>query len=91
MRLSQHEVIPVVLDDQSLSEIPSWGLAEMLDAETGRKRLMVLRPAVRKRWLADAARRRALQEQICTRLASRPFRVGQQLDIRAFSQYLLER
>lgn len=90
-QLSQHDVVPVVLDEQSLTDVPSWGLAELVDAESGQKRLVVLRPSVRRRWMADATQRAAAQDRLCARLACRPFRVGRELDVAGLSEYLLER
>ncbi|SHG73199.1 DUF58 domain-containing protein [Pollutimonas bauzanensis] len=89
--LSAHDVVPIVLDSDALADLPDWGLAQLYDLESGQQRLMLLRPSVRKRWMAHAAARAARLDQLCAEHACRPFRPGRQLDIDAFGQYLLER
>lgn len=90
-QLSQHDVVPVVLDETLLNDLPSWGLTYLHDSESGRKRMLLLRPSVRQRWIEDATQRASLQDKIFARLANPPFRVGSRLDVAALNQYLIER
>lgn len=90
-QLSQHDVIPVVLDETLLDDLPAWGLTYLHDSESGQKRLMLLRPSVRQRWIDDATQRGSRQDSIFARLANPPFRVGSTLNVAALNQYLIER
>jgi uncharacterized protein (DUF58 family) len=62
--LAAHDVVPVVLWDPLEFDIgAAHGLAQAVDPETGRRRLVWWRPALRARWQqAHADRRNALQE-----------------------------
>ncbi|MBB2974067.1 DUF58 domain-containing protein [Mesorhizobium sp. RMAD-H1] len=56
--LWRHDIVPVLPRDSGEDEdVPAWGLVELRDLETGRRRLTVMRPALRDRW------RRARQER----------------------------
>jgi len=55
--LSRHDVIPIQLGADPLAQLPEWGLAELNDLETGRQRLLWLRPALLRRWRAQAKAR----------------------------------
>ncbi len=68
--LSMHAVVPVVLwDRQELALGPARGLAQLEDPETGQRRLVWWRPALRQRWLAwQQARREALLHLFRSRL-----------------------
>ena len=57
--LARHQVVPVVLADSGEAEpAPGFGLARVVDAETGQERTLVMRPALRRRLRAEAERRR---------------------------------
>lgn len=59
--LSRHEVVPVVLwDAAEFSALTGYGLARLSDPETGRSRLMWLRPALRQKWQERLEGRRAM-------------------------------
>jgi uncharacterized protein (DUF58 family) len=64
-RLSRHDVIPLVLWDQAeYSRLPDWGLFQVQDMETGKRRTLWLRPSLkRKIEQAFAQRRDQLQHQ----------------------------
>ena len=48
--LAYHDVVPVMLRQRNEYEtLPAWGLARVQDPESGRQRLLVLRPALRQR------------------------------------------
>jgi len=55
--LSRHDVIPIQLGADPLAQLPDWGLAELNDLESGRQRLVWLRPALLRRWRAQAKQR----------------------------------
>ena len=62
--LARHDVVPVWLRDPAEAEaLPAHGLVELRDAETGRGRMLWLRPALKQRWLARVqAHRREVQD-----------------------------
>lgn len=61
---SAHDVVPIHLRDSAEIEgLPQWGLLALRDVETGRRRLIVMRPSLKRAWLrADEARCKALRK-----------------------------
>ena len=58
--LAQHDVIPVIVGDASEDvDLPSFGLMELADLETGARRLVFMRPELKRRWLEAERERRA--------------------------------
>lgn len=57
--LAHHEVVPVLLWDRHEFEPPRNGILQLADPETGQQRLVWMRAALRERWIAAQARRRA--------------------------------
>ena len=50
--LAAHDVVPIELRDSlELDELPRWGLLNMRDLETGRQRLIAMRPSLKAQWL----------------------------------------
>lgn len=86
-----HDVVPVVLDDDALARMPRWGLADVADLETGRRRLLVLRPSLLARWREAARARAAALERLCADRGYRPFRIPGAFDVDAFGTYLAGR
>lgn len=63
--LAQHDLVPVVLwDRQEFSLSVTRGLAQVLDPESGRQRLVWWRPALRERWRVQQAQRREALLQV---------------------------
>jgi hypothetical protein len=59
-RFAHHELVPVVLWDPLEFELtPARGLAQVHDAESGERRLVWWRPALREKWAAHHAESRA--------------------------------
>ncbi|MBS7538864.1 hypothetical protein KHC27_07940 [Ancylobacter lacus] len=88
--LWRHEVVPVVLRDSATQAgLPRWGLVDLADLETGRSRLVLLRPALRARWQRAAAERRAALEARFRRHGARPFELVDRFDPEAFARHLL--
>lgn len=59
--LAPHDVAPLVLVDSLESAPPQWGLLQLRDSESGGRRLLLMRPALQRRWIeAEQARRRSL-------------------------------
>ena len=59
--LSLHDVAPLVLIDFLEAAPPKWGVLELCDSESGRRQLLLMRPALQRRWVeAEQFRRRSL-------------------------------
>ncbi|UTD26596.1 DUF58 domain-containing protein [Bradyrhizobium sp. WD16] len=59
--LAHHDVVPLVLADSVEISPPKWGLLELRDSETGRRRTLLMRPGLRQRWAErEGDRRREL-------------------------------
>jgi len=73
--LARHEVVPVVLWDRAEFDPPAAGtgrLAPVIDAESGRRRLLWLRASVRERWRRGLEARRDALEALFRRQRLRP-------------------
>ncbi len=65
MARRRHDVVPVVVRDPGEQMLPSMGLVEFTDAETGERRLVdTSRRSVRRRFAADAERRAAARDRL---------------------------
>jgi uncharacterized protein (DUF58 family) len=63
--LAHHDLVPVVLwDPLEFTLSAARGLAQVIDPESGQQRLVWWRPALRERWLAQQALRRAALLQV---------------------------
>ena len=77
--LAHHELQPVLLWDRAEFEAPGGGalgrigrLAPLVDAETGQRRLVWLRPSVRERWQRGLQERREALDALFRRHRLRP-------------------
>jgi uncharacterized protein (DUF58 family) len=87
--LSSHDVIPVQFAEAVEQALPIWGLAELLDLEDGKRRLIVLRPTLRARWRRQAAERQTSIAQLCLARGRRLCVFQGTFDELAFAEYLL--
>jgi len=90
--LAKHDVVPVVLWDELRSDgefhtLPPFGLLELRDAESGRRRTVLLRPSLHAQWRHGFAQRRAALQQCFARFALRPFHVGRRFQPQALTAY----
>jgi uncharacterized protein (DUF58 family) len=86
--LAAHEVVPVLLSDPQEHALPARsGLLRALDPETGQRRLLWWRPALRERWAAAWAAQRAALWQACTERGLRPLRLEGAFDADAFTRH----
>jgi uncharacterized protein (DUF58 family) len=85
--LARHHVTPVVLTTMP-QDIPSAGLCRIRDAETGQTRLLLMRPALRRRWREAAAARRVALNALFASHGRDPFHAGSTVDIAALSRHL---
>lgn len=87
-QLSTHELVPVVLWDPlefALGERP--GLAWLRDPESGQRRLVWWRPALRARWQASHDARRAALLQLFRQRRLRPLFIEQGFDADAVTRH----
>ncbi len=87
--LTLHDVVPVCIGENIERTLPKWGLADLADLETGRRRLVVLRPSLRARWRADAEKRKAALSRLCLSRGRQPFVLERGFDAGTFSDHLL--
>jgi uncharacterized protein (DUF58 family) len=88
--LWRHDVVPVVVRDQGEEDdLPAWGLVELSDLETGRRRLVVMRPALREAWRQAGKARRAALDRLFERRGRAPFHLVDRLDTDALTQHLI--
>jgi uncharacterized protein (DUF58 family) len=84
-------VVPIVVWDGAEVEPPGRdGLAMLRDAESGRRRTVWLRPALRARWREAVAARRAELDHLFGLHGLRPFYVQGGFDAQALSEHLCE-
>ncbi|MCJ8144051.1 DUF58 domain-containing protein [Ancylobacter sp. A5.8] len=89
--LWRHDVVPVVVRDGAVEEaLPNWGLIELGDLETGAVRLVFMRPGLRRRWIADALRRREALGELFARRGLRPLDLKDAFDPDALARRLME-
>ncbi|MGH8295557.1 MAG: DUF58 domain-containing protein [Steroidobacteraceae bacterium] len=90
--LTAHDVVPVVVWDELRSDgdfqtLPRLGLIELLDAESGRRRTVLLRPRMHAQWRHRFAQRRTALQQCFGRFGLRPFHVGRHFRPQAMTAY----
>ncbi|EHR71123.1 hypothetical protein BurJ1DRAFT_2284 [Burkholderiales bacterium JOSHI_001] len=91
-RLARHDVLPLWLDEpEEQATLPRWGLAPLRDAETGRQRLMWMRPALVQRWRAQADAHRQAVRQALSRQQREPLLMGSRFDADALNRQLAAR
>lgn len=86
--LRTHDVVPVVVWDPVEAQVPSGrGLLRLQDSETGRHRLVWLRPALRARWAAALQARRTALLELCEHHGRRPLVLEEEFDADRFTDY----
>ncbi|MGU3539848.1 DUF58 domain-containing protein [Methylobacterium sp. A54F] len=91
--LALHDTVPVLLADSAEDErLPEWGLAELDDLEGAGRRLVFLRPSLRRRWIEqEHARRERLRTAAVAAGARTPFVLSDRFDADLLSRHLLTR
>jgi uncharacterized protein (DUF58 family) len=88
--LSQHDVVPIVLKDRrELDDLPRYGLVALADLETGRRRLLAMRPSLREKWRQLAAEQARALHALATRYGRPPFETVGPVDWDRFGAYLM--
>ncbi|WP_036285495.1 DUF58 domain-containing protein [Methylocystis sp. ATCC 49242] len=84
-----HDVLPVALVDSVEFDPPRWGLLELRDAETARRRLMVMRPALRDKWIEAETKRREELIRMVSGRARPPIFIEDRFDPLSLSSRLM--
>ena len=88
--LSRHDIVPVVLADTAEEDgLPAWGLMELDDLEGAGRRVVFMRPALRRAWIAREAERTETLRRIAAAHGRPPFRLAGRFDPEALSRHLL--
>ncbi|WP_330085035.1 DUF58 domain-containing protein [Methylocystis iwaonis] len=87
--LALHDVLPVVLVDSVELNPPRWGLLELRDPETARRRTIVMRPGLRQKWIDAESKRRAALIQLAAGRVRPPVFVEDRVDSRSLSLRLM--
>jgi uncharacterized protein (DUF58 family) len=89
--LVRHDVVPVALwDTAEYERLPAWGLAYVEDAETGERRRLFMRPALREKFRRAFEERRKALVHLCAQRSRKPFFVVDRFDADALTRYFLE-
>jgi hypothetical protein len=70
------------------SDLPRFGLVELDDLESGRRRILVMRPKLRRSWIAREEARRAELRRIALRYGRPPFVLRGSFDAASLSRHL---
>lgn len=86
--LAAHQVVPVLLwDAREFALSAQRGLAQVLDPESGRRRLVWWRPALRRRWLVQQQQRRDALYQLFSARRLSPLLLADGFDADAVTRY----
>jgi uncharacterized protein (DUF58 family) len=89
--LSHHDIVPIQLSDSlEVERLPRWGIFSLTDLESGRRRLVVMRPRLREAWQRRSRRRRAELNSIAARFGRQPFEVRDHIDWDRFGAHLVD-
>ncbi|HRN85043.1 MAG TPA: hypothetical protein PK857_09500 [Hyphomicrobium sp.] len=74
--LAAHDVLPIrLVDSRESRDLPSWGLMEISDLETGRRRLVAMRPSLKAEWQRRIEARRSFFNSLAARYGRQPFEI----------------
>lgn len=88
--LSHHDIIPIVLKDRrELKELPRYGLVSLADLETGRRRLIAMRPSLRAEWIRKETEHARVLRALAMRYGRPPFEIVGPVDWDRLGVYLM--
>lgn len=87
--LAFHDVLPVTLVDSVEMNPPRWGLLDLRDPETARRRTLIMRPDLRQKWIDAETKRRAALIQLAAGRVRPPVFVEDRCDSRSLSLRLM--
>ena len=89
--LARHDIVSVMVRDSTEDEaLPDWGLIDLVDLETGARRVVFMRPALKQRWLARDRRRRDEIARLAQQYGRSPVLIADRFDAERFSRDLFE-
>jgi Mg-chelatase subunit ChlD len=89
--LSRHDIVPILVSDSAEeNDLPRFGLIDVRDLESGAGKLVFMRPALRRHWLAEAEARRRTLDHLFLRYGRPAFELKDRFDADALSRYLLD-
>lgn len=87
--LAQHDLAPILVADSAEDhDLPRWGLIELDDLETGRRRTVLMRPKLRRQWIEREAKRRDALRRFALRHGRPPYVVSDSFDADGLSRHL---
>lgn len=88
--LWRHDVVPIVMRDKTMEgSLPTFGFVSLRDSETGRDRLLFLRPSLREAWQRAAGKRLSNLEQVFATYGRPAFHLAEELDVAALADFLV--
>ncbi|MFA5956355.1 DUF58 domain-containing protein [Hyphomicrobium sp.] len=88
--LAFHDVVPIeIRDSLELEDLPSWGLLNLRDLESGGHRLVAMRPSLKAQWLTLRSERRARITRVLDANSREMFTVRNSVDWMQLTAYLL--
>lgn len=88
--LAFHDIVPIQLrDSQELDDLPRWGLLNLRDLETGRHRLIAMRPSLKEKWLTLRNDQRERITRVLDANSREMFTVRDSIDWMRLTAYLL--
>lgn len=89
--LAAHDTVPIQLvDTAEMAALPNWGLLPLTDMETGRRRLVLLRPSLKAAWDLARAEHDAQLAALAGKYTHRPLRIVDRLDWGRLGAHLTE-
>jgi len=86
---SPHDTIPLVIVDSTEEAPPAWGLLELVDSESAKRRLWAMRPSLRARWIAQEQERQALLMRLAADHCRPPIFIRDVFDPNVLSPHLM--
>jgi uncharacterized protein (DUF58 family) len=85
--LALHAVVPVVLWDSAERVAPRYGIARIFDPETGRERMLLLRPALARRLQQSVAARAQALTNCCASFGLAPLFINDRFEADVVTRY----
>lgn len=86
--LRAHDVVPIVMGDSVEETPPRWGLFELADLESAQRRLVVMRPKLRRQWIEREAIRQKTLRRLAVRYGRAPFLVRDRVNPDELTRHL---
>lgn len=84
-----HDASPLVILDSAEESPPAWGLLELIDSESGARRLWAMRPSLRARWIEQEKGRQAFLTQLAADRCRAPIFMRDSFDPEVLSLQLM--